>query len=125
MIKNPIPWPNGAKCACAISFDVDADSLIHVARPKDSYNRLYPITMGRYGPTVAIPRILRRVRLGLKQSFFIPAWTMERYPAAVEAVLEAGARDRSPWFHPRGPERKQRCRTALLVRKSFGRTHAT
>ena len=91
MIKNPIPWPNGAKCACAISFDVDADSLIHVARPKDSYNRLYPITMGRYGPTVAIPRILETYRrLGLKQSFFIPAWTMERYPAAVEAVLEAG-----------------------------------
>ena len=88
MIQNPIPWPNGARCACCISFDVDADSLIHAARPKDGHDRLYPISMGRYGPTVAVPRILETyARLGLRQSFFIPAWCMERYPAAVEAIL--------------------------------------
>lgn len=91
MIRNPITWPNGAKCACAITFDVDADSLIHVSRPRDSFNRLYPITMGRYGPTVGVPRILDTYRrLGLKQSFFIPAWTMRQYPEAVEAILGDG-----------------------------------
>jgi len=90
-IRNPIPWPNGARCACAITFDVDADSLIHIARPRDSWNRLYPITMGRYGPTVGLPRILETYRrLGLKQSFFIPGWTMERYPDAVDAILAGG-----------------------------------
>ena len=31
MIKNPVPWPNGAKCAVSITFDMDADSLIHIA----------------------------------------------------------------------------------------------
>ncbi len=91
MIKNPIPWPNGARCACAITFDMDADSLIHIAKPKDSHDRLYPITMGRYGPTVGVPRILDTYRkLGLKQSFFIPAWCIEQYPAAVEAMLKDG-----------------------------------
>ena len=91
MIRNPIPWPNGAKCACAITFDMDADSLIHIARPDDSYDRLYPITMGRYGPTVAIPRILDTYkRLGLRQSFFIPGWCLEHYPQAVEAILKDG-----------------------------------
>lgn len=91
MIQNPIPWPNGARCACAITFDMDADSLIHVARPSDSADRLYPISMGRYGPTVAIPRILDTYkRLGLKQSFFIPGWCMETYPDAVEAILKDG-----------------------------------
>ena len=91
MIQNPIPWPNGARCACAITFDMDADSLIQVARPQDGYDRLYPISMGRYGPTVAIPRILETYReLGLKQSFFIPGWCMERYPDAVEAILQGG-----------------------------------
>lgn len=91
MIFNPIKWPNGARCACAITFDMDADSLIHIARPKDSFNRLYPVSMGRYGPTVALPRILETYRrLGIRQSFFIPAWTMEQYPAAVEAILAGG-----------------------------------
>ena len=91
MISNPIPWPDGARCACAITFDVDADSLIHIARPKDGFNRLYPISMGRYGPTVAVPRILETYRrFGLRQSFFIPGWTMERYPGAVEAILAGG-----------------------------------
>ena len=56
-----------------------------------SGTRLYPITMGRYGPTVGVPRILETYRrLGLKQSFFMPAWTMQRYPDAVEAILKAG-----------------------------------
>jgi peptidoglycan/xylan/chitin deacetylase (PgdA/CDA1 family) len=91
VIANPIPWPNGARCACAITFDMDADSLIHIARPKDSYDRLYPISMGRYGPAVAVPRILATYRkFGLKQSFFIPAWCIERYPDAIEAILKDG-----------------------------------
>jgi len=91
MIANPIPWPNGAKCACAITFDMDADSLIHISRPEDSHERLYPISMGRYGPNVAIPRILNTYeKLGLKQSFFIPAWCVEKYPGAVEAILKGG-----------------------------------
>ena len=91
MIRNPIPWPNDAKCACAITFDMDADSLIHISKPQDAHDRLYPITMGRYGPTVAIPRILDTYeRMGIKQSFFIPAWCMEQYPDAVEMILKGG-----------------------------------
>ena len=91
MIKNPVKWPNNARCACAITFDMDADSLIHIARPKDGHERLYPISMGRYGPTVAIPRILETYRkFELKQSFFIPGWCIENYPEAVEMILKDG-----------------------------------
>lgn len=91
MIRNPIPWPGGARCACAITFDMDADSLIQVARPADGHDRLYPITMGRYGPTVAIPRILETYRrLGLRQTFFVPGWCLETYPGTVEAILAGG-----------------------------------
>ena len=91
MIANPIPWPGGARCACAITFDMDADSLIHIARPADSHDRLYPVSMGRYGPEVAVPRILETyARLGIRQSFFIPGWCLEQYPAAVEAILAGG-----------------------------------
>lgn len=91
MIANPVPWPNGARCACAITFDMDADSLIHIAKPQDGHQRLYPVTMGIYGPTVAIPRILETYRkFGLKQSFFIPGWCMEQYADTVELILKDG-----------------------------------
>ena len=91
MMSSNIQWPNGAKCAAAITFDMDADSLIHISRPTDGHDRLYPISMGQYGPKVAIPRILETYkRLGLKQSFFIPGWCLEQYPDAVSAILEDG-----------------------------------
>lgn len=120
MIQNPIPWPNGARCACAITFDMDADSLIHVARPKDSHDRLYPISMGRYGPTVAVPRILDTYRrLGLRQSFFIPGWCLETYPQAVEAILAGGHEiGHHGWIHEdpivtRGAAQKEAFEKAL------------
>lgn len=91
MIQTPIHWPGGARCACAITFDMDADSLIHISRPTDGFDRLAPISMGRYGPTVAVPRILETYRrLSIRQTFFIPAWCMETYPDTIEAILAGG-----------------------------------
>ena len=29
MIANPIPWPDGARCAVAMTWDVDADSAFN------------------------------------------------------------------------------------------------
>ncbi len=91
MLLHPLPWPDGKKLAAAITFDIDADSLIRNARREDGHLRLAPISMGRYGPTVAVPRILDTYRrLGLTQTFFMPGWVMETYPATVEAILEGG-----------------------------------
>ena len=91
MIANPIPWPNGARVACAITFDMDADSLIHIEKGPAAANYLSTISMLRYGPEVAIPRILDGYkRHGLKQTFFIPAWCIEQHPRAVEAIVEGG-----------------------------------
>ena len=91
MIKNPVPWPNGAKCACCLTFDMDADSLIHLEHPKDGHRRTSGISMLQYGPHIAVPRIVETYRqLGIQQTFFIPAWCMETYPQAVETILEGG-----------------------------------
>ena len=32
MTKNPVPRPDGAHCAVAFTFDVDAGSILHLAR---------------------------------------------------------------------------------------------
>ena len=91
MILNPIPWPNGAKCAASVTFDMDADSLVHIAHPQDGYSRVSAISMLQYGPRVAIPRIVESYRqLGIRQTFFIPAWCIETYPQAVETILQGG-----------------------------------
>ena len=91
MFLHPIAWPGGARCAGCVTFDIDADSLIRCARPDDADLRLQPVSMGRYGPTVAVPRILETYRrLGLRQTFFMPAWVMQAYPATVEAILAQG-----------------------------------
>ena len=99
--RPPIPWPDGKRCACAVTFDMDADSLIHAARPIDGHTRLAAVSMGRYGPTVAVPRILETYRrLGLTQTFFAPGWCMETYPEAVEAILEGGHEiGHHSWMH--------------------------
>ncbi|MDU8913452.1 polysaccharide deacetylase [Aestuariicoccus sp. MJ-SS9] len=101
MFLHPIAWPDGKRCAACVTFDIDADSLIRSARPEDAELRLQPISMGRYGPTVAVPRILDSYRrLGLTQTFFMPAWVMQAYPATVEAILKDGHEiGHHSWMH--------------------------
>ena len=91
MISNPIPWPNGARCACAITFDMDAESLVHLAHPQKAPTMISTTSMLRYGPQIAVPRILDTYRrLGIKQTFFVPGWCAEQYPKAIDAILEGG-----------------------------------
>ena len=89
MIRRPVPWPNGAKVAVAITFDMDADSLIHIEHPSDSITRVSTMSMLKYGPEVGVPRILDGYRrYGLKQTFFVPAWCIEQYPKAIESMVD-------------------------------------
>jgi len=91
LIENPIKWPNGAKCAASITFDMDADSLVHLAHPEDSHTRVAAISMLRYGPEIAIPRIVKTWEiLGIKQTFYVPAWCIEHYPKAIDVILKGG-----------------------------------
>ena len=91
MLQRPVAWPNGAKVACAITLDMDADSLVHIHHGSNAPKKLSATSMLRYGPDIAIPRILDTYRrLGLKQSFFIPAWCIENHPKTVEAIVKDG-----------------------------------
>jgi peptidoglycan-N-acetylglucosamine deacetylase len=91
MIKNPVPWPNGAKCAACFTLDMDADSLIQIAHPQTAHTMVSAASMLRYGPEVAVPRILESYRhFGIRQTFFVPGWCAERYPHAVEAMVRDG-----------------------------------
>lgn len=91
MVENPVPWPNGANCAAAFTWDMDADSILHLAHPDDADTRVATMTDLRFGPEVAVPRICRMFEsYGIKLTFFVPAWCIEEHPKSVERMLAGG-----------------------------------
>jgi peptidoglycan/xylan/chitin deacetylase (PgdA/CDA1 family) len=90
MIKNPVPWPNGARCAVAITFDMDSDSVLHLDHPKRADTLVSTASWLKYDQ-IAVPRILDMYKkYDLRQTFFVPGWCIEKYPKSVEAILEGG-----------------------------------
>ena len=91
MIKNKLPWPDNAKCAVAFTWDMDADSILHLAHPERAGHLVSTQSSLRYGPEISIPRLCQIYKeLDMHQSFFIPGWCMERYPHTVELLLQHG-----------------------------------
>lgn len=90
MIENPVPWPDGKKCAVAITFDMDSDSIMHLGYPNNADNYITTLSWLKYDQ-IAIPRILKLFKeYNLKQTFFVPAWCVEKYPKTVELILKDG-----------------------------------
>ena len=80
-------WPNGARCAVALSFDADHDTI----PLRDSDESPMRISQGQYGNRQAMPRIRRLLdREGIKASFFYPAVSALLYPDEVRAVAQDG-----------------------------------
>jgi peptidoglycan/xylan/chitin deacetylase (PgdA/CDA1 family) len=89
-IENPIPWPDGARCAASFSFDVDIDSMLRLTYGEKTPERLSTLSWLGY-EEVAVPRLVRLYEeMGVKQTFFFPGYCMDTYPQLVEAVLEGG-----------------------------------
>jgi hypothetical protein len=76
-----VAWPDGARCAIMMTFDLDGESpWIH--RDPALAERPLHMSMGAYGPKTGMPRILDLLgRYGIKTCIFIPGWIVERYPA--------------------------------------------
>lgn len=90
MIDNPVPWPNGARVACAITFDIDIDSILHLDHPGRAEQLVAAQSWLRYD-RISVRRIVDMYReFGLRQTFFFPAWCMENYPDLVDYILEGG-----------------------------------
>ena len=91
MIDNRIPWPDGARCAVAITWDMDGDSGLNYYNPTNADTLVASQSFVRYGPAIAVPRLVEVFRrLELRQTFFVPGWCIEKYPAAVDLLLENG-----------------------------------
>jgi peptidoglycan-N-acetylglucosamine deacetylase len=89
-IENPIPWPDGRRCAACVSFDVDVDSMLRLTYGAKTPERLATLSWLGY-EQIAVPRLLRLYEeLGVKQTFFFPGYCMDAYPGMVSDVLGGG-----------------------------------
>jgi peptidoglycan/xylan/chitin deacetylase (PgdA/CDA1 family) len=83
-------WPSGERAACAVTFDVDAESAI-LAVDKRFAARASTMSHQAYGPKVGVPRLLGVLeRAGVRATFFVPGFTARRYPDTVRAIGAAG-----------------------------------
>jgi len=66
----PKSWPNGARCAVALSFDADHETI----PLRDTDESPMRISQGQYGNRRGVPRIRALLeREQIKASFFYPA----------------------------------------------------
>jgi peptidoglycan/xylan/chitin deacetylase (PgdA/CDA1 family) len=91
MIKNPPPWPEGARCAVGFSFDVDAELVVHAAHGPGALDLPHAIAHMRYDPAVGLPRLVDLFAdHEIPLTCFVPGWVIDTYPDAVECILRPG-----------------------------------
>lgn len=80
-------WPNGAKCAVALSFEYDAESV----EWGYSKNIEGAFDIGGFSPRFGVPRIIELLnKYTVKGTFFVPAWDAERYPDSIKEIAQEG-----------------------------------
>ena len=96
----PKSWPNGARVAVAISFNID-NELLSRTSPLP-----VPLSQGEYGATTALPRILAMLdRQQVPATFFIPAVSAMLHPDMIPSIVKAGRHEIGVhgWIHENLP----------------------
>jgi peptidoglycan/xylan/chitin deacetylase (PgdA/CDA1 family) len=94
----PKKWPNNARVAVVVSFDIDNESY-----PLSSGNTAAgPLSDAEYGATEGLPRILAMLdRLNVPATFFTPAVSAILAPEMIPAIMKSGRNEIAMhgWIH--------------------------
>ena len=98
-VLTPKSWPNGAKVAVCLSFDIDNESgmLARELRPLPT-----ALSETEYGATEGLPRVLALLdRERLPASFYVPAVSAMLAPEMIPAVVKVGRHEIAlhGWMH--------------------------
>ena len=95
----PPSWPDGARCAVAVSFDADHETI----PLRDADESPMRISQGQYGARQGVPRIRALLqRHAVPASFFYPAVAALLYPEEVRGVAGDGHEiGIHSWIHER------------------------
>lgn len=120
----PRVWPNGARCAVALSFDSDHETN----ELRDGGESIGRLSQGQYGNLQGIPRILKILSdAAIPASFFVPAVTALLYPDEQNRISAQGHEIAlHGWIHERNSvlpleaERDLMLRSADVLEKVSG-----
>jgi peptidoglycan/xylan/chitin deacetylase (PgdA/CDA1 family) len=99
----PTSWPNGARVAVGLSFDVD-NATATLSQGVLDYE---VISRGEYGAVDGLPRILRLLdKYQVPASFFIPAVSASLHPEMIKQIQASGRHEIGVhgWIHERLPQ---------------------
>lgn len=83
----PTSWPDGAKVAICLGFDVDTETWDLAG----GATAPVPLSAGEFGAVVGVPRIVELLdRHGVPASFFIPATSLVLHPQMLQVILKSG-----------------------------------
>ena len=112
----PKSWPNGARVAVNIGFDVD-NELLARNNPLPA-----PLSQGEYGAVEALPRLLRILdKHQIPASFYIPAVSAMLHPEMVPAIMKSGRHEIGVhgWIHENLPALKDAALEERLLTQSI------
>ena len=121
----PPAWPAGARCAVALSFDADHETI----PLRDADESPMRLSQGHYGARQGVPRIRALLaRHGIAATFFYPAVSALLHPEEVRALAAEGHEIAlHSWIHesnttlPPGAERELTLRAADVLERLAGR----
>jgi len=94
----PKAWPDGARVAVLLSFDVDNETV--ALRTGDP--GIGALSQGEYGARVALPRVLQLLdRYSVPTTFFIPAVSLQLHPEMATLIARSGRNEIGVhgWIH--------------------------
>ena len=122
----PQSWPEGARVAVGLSFDLDNET----STLRDGGTSPALFSQGEYGSRAGLPRVLRMLQTqGIPASFFVPAVSAMLHQASMKAIMQPGHHEVGlhGWIHERnsqldGPtERDLLTRAATALERTTGK----
>ncbi len=102
----PASWPNGARVAVLLSFDVDNETPTLASAQDPRQASIGTLSRGEYGARVGLQRVLSALdRHRIPASFFIPAMSLVLHPEMTAAIKRAGRHEFAVhgWIHEQNP----------------------
>jgi peptidoglycan/xylan/chitin deacetylase (PgdA/CDA1 family) len=110
----PKAWPEGARVAVGLSFDLDNET----GSLRDNQHSPALLSQGEYGSRAGLPRVLQLLdRHRVAASFFVPAVSAVLHPESMKAIAAAERHEVGlhGWIHERNSQLDRATELELLT----------